>query len=89
MNDIQNIPINEKIRLRREELDLSDTEVARASRLTIHSYGDIESDADEIRNIVPLYHVKKISEVLRLPLLELFGIPCAFCNKNIPHNDDY
>ena len=89
MSAIQKIPVNEKIRARREELKLSDIDLARSTRLSIYEYGDVEQHSDEIHLVVPLYHVKKICEVLRLPFLELFGFPCAFCGEGVPHHDDY
>lgn len=70
---------NEKIKLRREELGLTDSEGARLSGLSIYEYGDVESYKDEIFNVVPLYHIKKLCLGLKVDFLTLFEMPCAFC----------
>ena len=89
MGSARDVPVNEKIKLRREELKLSDIDVAHIARLSISAYGDIEDDPGEVQSLVALYEVKKICEVLRLPLLDLLSIPCAFCGEGVPHHDDY
>lgn len=71
--------LSEKIKSRREELGLSDVEVARASGLTIDSYCDIEWYPDELCEVVPLRAAKRLSSELRWNLLDLLEIPCAFC----------
>ena len=89
MSTTQKIPANEQIRARREELKFSDVDMARVTRVTISSYVDLEADEKEIRVQVALYHIKRLCEVLRLSLLDLFGMPCAFCEEGLTHYDYY
>lgn len=81
--------VNEKIALRREELGLSDVEVARATGITIHSYCDIEWYPDELCQVVPLEAVKRLCSKLRLNLLDLLEIPCAFCKLAAKFDEAY
>ncbi len=74
--------INEQIKSRRGELGLSEIEVARASGLTIDSYCDIESYPDELLTLVALRNVKMLCSALGINLLDLLGMPCAFCNRS-------
>lgn len=80
--------VNAKIRDRRLELGLSDTEVAYRARLNIYEFRDVEAHADEAFVVVPLYHLKKICTTLKMDFLGLFEIPCAFCG-GAPFLDDY
>lgn len=89
MEEKQYPPINEKIKARRLELGLRDLEAARQARQSIYEYGDIESYADEVFVVVPLYHVKKLCSVLKTNFFTLFEIPCAFCEEGATHQDDY
>lgn len=89
MEEKQYPHINEKIKMRRLELGLSDVEVAHQANMTIYEYGDVEAHADEIFVVVPLYHVKKLINVLKTDFFNLFSMPCAFCEEGITHLDDY
>jgi transcriptional regulator with XRE-family HTH domain len=79
--------LNEQIKSRREELGLSDVDVARASGLTIDSYCDIESYSSELLTLVPLRNVKQLCTVLGVNLLDLLGVSCAFCEQPVPFQD--
>jgi len=89
MEEKQYPQINEKIKQRRLELGLTDSEVARQTNMTIYEYGDVESHADEIFVVVPLYHVKKLINTLKTDFFDLFSIPCAFCEDGFTHFDEY
>lgn len=81
--------LSQKIKLRREELELSDVEVARVSGLTIDSYSDIESYPDELYEVVPLGTAKRLSAELQFNLLDLLDLPCAFCKLASKFEGDY
>jgi transcriptional regulator with XRE-family HTH domain len=79
----------DKIKEQRKKLGLTDLDVARKTKLSICEYGDIESYADEIFSVVPLYHVKKLCAVLEFDFLIFFKIACAFCEENKPYREEY
>lgn len=81
--------VNEKIKSRREQLGLSDVEVARASALTIDSYYDIELYPDELHEVVSLGAAKRLTSRLQLNLLDLLNIPCAFCKLGAVFDAEY
>ena len=86
--------VNETIKSRREELGLSDLEVARASGLTIHSYCDIELYPDELVKLfrwelVPLGAANRLCSELRLNLLDLLDVHCAFCRLKTEFEREY
>jgi transcriptional regulator with XRE-family HTH domain len=89
MQERQYSPINEKIKARRLELGFSDLEVAHRIHQSIYEYGDIESQAEELFTVVPLYHVKKLCDILRTDYFVFFEKSCAFCKENITHLDEY
>jgi DNA-binding XRE family transcriptional regulator len=74
--------IDEKIKARREELGLSDVEVAKVIGLGIAWYGDIEDDPKEIVTTVELSKIKQLCEILRVHFFDLFDMKCAFCQEN-------
>jgi hypothetical protein len=74
-----NESISGKIGRRRAELGLLDVDVAQRSKMTVYEYGDIESHSDELVSVPPLYHVKKLLNVLQLDLLDTIGLECTFC----------
>jgi transcriptional regulator with XRE-family HTH domain len=81
--------VSDKIATRRKELGLTDTEVAQQSGLSIHEYCDIEQHANEIYTNVRIQAVKKLSDILRVDLLSLFEIPCAFCADDRNYTEEY
>jgi len=81
--------INEKIKLLRLQLNLSESEVARRIRQSIYEYGDIESHPSEIFSVVPVYHIKKLCTVLQTDIFKLFDISCSFCEENTTQHEDY
>jgi len=80
--------LNERVKSRREELGLSDVDVARASGITIDSYCDIEFYPEELLTLVPLRNVKRLCTVLGVSLLDLLGVPCVFC-EHLQRFEDY
>lgn len=76
--------INEKIKQRRTELGLSDTEVANRLGLTVSTYFDIEHKKNEIYLYPELLHVKRLCKMLGFDLLELMGLECEFCKGANP-----
>jgi DNA-binding XRE family transcriptional regulator len=81
--------VNEKIKRRRKELGLSDTEVANKVGLSIHEYGDVEQHADEIFAVVELLRVKEICQMLKFDFFELFDMNCSFCREGNQHLESY
>lgn len=63
--------------------------VARAAGITIDSYCDIEWYPDELCQVVPLEAVKRLCSKLRLNLLNLLEIPCAFCKLAAKFDETY
>lgn len=70
---------NERIRKRREELGLTQAEVAAQAGLGIYAYGDIELHKDEAYTVADLGAMRRICALLGLDLLSLFGVDCASC----------
>ncbi len=89
MEEAHYFPINEKIKNRRLELRLNDVEAAYQIRQSIYEYGDIESYADEIFVVVPLYHIKKLCSTLKMDFFTLFEIPFVFCEEGETYLNDY
>jgi len=81
--------VNEKIKARRQELRLTDVEVAKQVGLSIHEYSDIEMQVKEIYLYPALSKVKKICEVLKVDFLELFDLKCTFCEESNECLADY
>jgi hypothetical protein len=71
---------NEIVKSRREQLGLSDVEVALCAGLTIGSYYHVEHYPDEIWDF-DLCAVKKLCAKLQLSLFELAIVHCAFCGS--------
>jgi len=71
---------NQRIRLRREELGLLDTDVANRIGISIAAYGDIEAYADELFDVVELRTVRALCAVLNLDVLDLIGTECEICS---------
>lgn len=80
--------VNEKIRVRRQELRLKDTDIARLSGMTVQSYGDIEAYIDEIYAVPSLAEVRGLCDVLRVNCLDLFELPCVYCEGRQISADD-
>lgn len=80
---------NERIKKRREELRLEETEVAEPSGLNIYWYGDVEAYPDEPFNVARLCQIKGICRVLQLEFLPLFDLPCAFCEEGKIFQDGF
>jgi len=83
------VNINDKIKARRLELGLTDTDTSKKVGLSINHYFDVELYDDEIPFAVELRNVKKICEILGLDFFDLFGLRCAFCEECKPYFEDY
>ena len=81
--------VNDVIRARRIALGLFEGDTARKARLSLYEYGDIELRAEESFSVVPIYHMKKICNVLTLDFMTLFEIRCAFCKEHQKYEDQY
>ncbi len=66
--------VNEKIRLRREELGLTEAEVARHAGLSRSEYYDVEAYADEAFSVVELGNLRALCEALQMDPLALFDL---------------
>jgi len=64
-----------KIRKRREELGLTESEIAERVGISIYEYGDIEQHANELVSVSPLNVVRKLCNVLNLDMMDLLEIP--------------
>ena len=80
---------NEKIKARRQEFGLTVVEVAKKVGLSIHDYGDIEMQVNEVFLYPELKYVKKICEVLKFNFFELFDMHCPFCEEGKQYLKDY
>jgi len=80
--------VNERIKARRQELGLTDVEVAKQVGLSIHEYGDVEQHAQEVFEVAELRAVKKICEVLKVDFLELFDMKCSLCVEGKRYLED-
>jgi len=78
-----------KIKARREELGLTDVEVAKRVGVSIHDYSDIEVQAKEVFLYPEIRSVKKICEELKVDFLELFEMQCSFCEEGKKYLEDY
>jgi transcriptional regulator with XRE-family HTH domain len=65
------IRANVLLRKARESAGLTQAEAASKSGLSIHEYGDLESDAEEFISGVPLWAAKRVTEVLGCNLEDL------------------
>lgn len=81
--------VNKKIKVRRKELGLSDTEVAYKVGLSIYEYGDVEQHAHEIFRVTELRRVKEICQLLNYDFFELFDMKCFFCEEGKKYLEDY
>ena len=81
------LTINRQIRLRRDELELSDVEVAARSGLSIDEYFDVELHEDEATTVVPIGSLRRLCEVLGLRLASLLGLECPQSHVCHPAND--
>ena len=80
---------NERIKKRREELGLEESEVADSAGLNIYWYGDVEGYPHEPFQQVSLRQIKAICRALQMKLLPLFDIPCAFCEQGSEFRDEF
>lgn len=81
--------INEKIKMRRIELGLTESDMSSRVGLTRSEYTDIELHEDEIISTTDLGRVKKICEVLGFDIFELLEQKCTFCVEGMPFAEDY
>ncbi len=81
--------VNEKIKARREELGLKDSEIAKQISLSWNEYFDIELHQDEIFEVVELRRVKKLCQVLNFDFSDLFEMKCPFCEEGKQYPKDY
>ncbi len=81
--------VNEKIKARREELGLKDSEIAKQISLTWNEYFDIELHQHEILQVVELRRVKTLCQVLNFEFSELFEMRCHFCEEGKQYLKDY
>lgn len=72
---------NDVIRVRREELGLTDVEVAQRSGLSIYEYGDVEDDETELYMVLPLKKIKSLCQTLGIDMLSLYRI--GKCDREI------
>jgi len=70
--------INEKIKARRELLELTDTDVVEKTNISIDEYYDIEAYPDEVFTVTYLSELKQLFIVLDFDLFELFKLPPFF-----------
>jgi transcriptional regulator with XRE-family HTH domain len=80
---------NKLIKSRREALGLTDVQVAEATGLSIHEYGDIEQHADEIFTVTELRQVRKLAARVGIDLFQLFDLSCAFCEQSQSFQQEY
>ena len=80
---------NEKVRLQREQLGLSQSEIARSSGIGLDDYYDIELYPGELISVVSLRLVKKLCECLQLSVFELLNLDCAFCKEKEKFESEY
>ena len=81
--------VNEKIKVRRQELGLTDVEVAKLAGLSIQDYSSIEMHVDEIVLYPHLYEVKEILKILKIDFFDLFEMHCDFCEEGKQYLKDY
>ncbi|MGD0076527.1 MAG: RHS repeat-associated core domain-containing protein [Candidatus Binataceae bacterium] len=89
MRSFELMELNKRIKAQREALGLSDTDVARALGLTIHTYFDIEEYPDELDMVGDLKMVKRLCSILHFNPAELLELRCAFCNMGERFQDEY
>ena len=81
--------VNEKIKVRRQELGLTDVEVAKLAGLSIQDYFSIEMHVDEIVLYPHLYEVKEILKILKIDFFDLFEMHCDSCEEDKQYPKDY
>lgn len=69
--------INEVIRAKRHALSMSDEQVARAARISIDQYGDVEQYPDEFVTSLTLSEARNICLMLGIEILQLVGLDSA------------
>lgn len=83
MTDATGYPnVNERIAERRQQLGLSDIEVAERTGLSIHEYGDLEQHAEEPFEVVPLGRLRAVCDTLKLSLAELLPREMLSCERS-------
>lgn len=83
------MPRNVYLRGRRLALGLSDVNLANVLDITVESYDDLEGYADELNTVLPVSRARLLATALNTSLLELYGLPCAFCTEDRPYLDFY
>lgn len=81
--------INKVIESRRNELGLSERQVADSIGIELSSYYDIEFHADEILRGVELRQSKLLSSTLGIEMFELLSMECAFCDGGTAYLEEY
>jgi transcriptional regulator with XRE-family HTH domain len=67
-------PVNQRIKARREQLGLKQSEIAAKLGMSDSSYADIEQHADEIFTVTPVGKVRELCTILGLDPFELFEL---------------
>jgi transcriptional regulator with XRE-family HTH domain len=80
---------HEMLKERRIQLNISDVELSRKINLSVCQLSDIEEYEDEIYSIADIGDIKKLCDLLKMDLFELFDIKCAFCFDNEDYLDKY
>jgi len=68
---------NHLVKNRRTELGLEEFQVATAAGFSLEEYGDIELHPSELTSTIELSRVKRLCEVLGLPITALFELPTS------------
>ncbi|HJS67761.1 MAG TPA: hypothetical protein VJ760_10590 [Nitrospiraceae bacterium] len=71
------------------KLGLSEKQIAKAIRMSLDSYCDIESHADELCTVVELRWVKQLSQMLSIETFELLSVQWSFCNDDTAYLEEY
>lgn len=79
--------VNERIASRRQECDLTDTEIADRIGIPVDLYEDMEKDEDELYTLVKLSVIRDLCEVLALDYFDLFDLKCAFCDGGLKYEE--
>ena len=79
---------NEKIRECRESMGLSVAELAQRCGISYEELLALETYADDIYSATHLNQVRRICDVLKIGLLNLLDLECAFC-RGIPYLQEY
>lgn len=81
--------INEKVKKRRFELGLTESDISNNVGLSRSEYSDIELHEDELCTVTDICRFKKICEVLGFDLLELLEQKCAFCEEGASFVEEF